>query len=1275
MFRKSIFIVGYYGFGNTGDEAILSTTIAQLRSIDSDLNIIVSSGAPAATTQDHNVKAVLWSSIGEIQRAIQTCDIVLIGGGGLFHDYWGVDPNSILTNSHWGISYYTGVALLASVHHKPIIILSVGIGPLISAHGIKLTKAACEIANLITVRDSESKTALIDIGVDESKIIVTADPAFLFETKSSFQIPTTTDSDSSPSKPVVGVAVRNWALGVHPDFLEHELASALDLFIQQTDGSVVFIPFQDLRGEHEDDRAVSLRIRSQMRLSNKTQILREGLSPDDIYQSIQQCDLIVGMRLHSVIFALLNHIPAVVLSYDPKIEHLAAEFGLGSWLLDVRAMQASELARRMRDALLHRADFDKPLSARIQRSILAARQTYSLIAPLVRQPPQSAELGPDAIELLSGGVQSQIRHIEQLDSRNRALITENASHSEALAQCKHQLEVQLLAQGRQIDQGRPGMASLPKSTEGENRQVKEAESHRMKELARENASLSMTVQSLSARLKKDTAALRQAQTDSAALASALQQLREAGTVILQGLERFQDAHEKQAAAYRSQRAWQVMLLFRKAYTLLVREPVGRWLPWLLKIPFSGFGSLAEYDLRFPRPGDYVPDHAAALLAAPAPAAAMPASGAAALTLHEPQQKYDIIILAIIDFDFRFQRPQQIAAEMARRGHRVFWVSPTRFLPLGSAASHAVTPLRPNLWEVHLRGTQPDIYMGTLEESHLQPLTASLDQFLREWTVSENVVMAQLPFWRRLALSLKRQWGSKVVYDCMDDWETFPSIGAFNISEEHLFAREADVLVVTAAELARKFEAQSLKPILVRNGADYDFFAAAQPSQLLSDVPHPIVGYFGAIADWIDLDLIYEVAKRRPDYSFVMIGQVFGRDISKLEALPNMFFLGNKQYQDIPHYLHHFDVCTIPFLINQVTKATDPVKLYEYFSLGKPVVATAMAELQQCADLLYIANDAEEFATSLDAAIGETDATLHQRRIAFSQENTWGQRVKAIDTAVTGAFDLVSIILVTHNSSRYIRPCLDSVLHHTSYPNYEVIVVDNASTDDSVAIVKEYAQSNPHIQLITSETNLGFAGGNNLAINHAHGQYFILLNIDTIVTPGWVGRLLYHIQTDSSIGLICPVTNFAGNEAKINIEYKNYQEMIRFSQTVAHLNHGLTTDIAVAPLFCAVISKSFWNTIGELDTRYEIGMFEDDDYSIRVWNAHSRVVVAEDCFVHHFGQGSFSKLSNESYNRIFSQNKARYEDKWSRPWVAHKPRTGVRPAHEETKFEPETFEIS
>ena len=321
----------------------------------------------------------------------------------------------------------------------------------------------------------------------------------------------------------------------------------------------------------------------------------------------------------------------------------------------------------------------------------------------------------------------------------------------------------------------------------------------------------------------------------------------------------------------------------------------------------------------------------------------------------------MVILAIIDFDFRFQRPQQIASEFARQGHRVFWISPTRFLPASSPHAYDVLPLRDNLWEIHVRSRQPDIYMGDLQPDVVASMSEALGHLYRDWTIAEHTVLLQLPFWRRLALQLRSTHGSKLLYDCMDDWETFENMGKFNVSEEKHLVEECDVLVVTGAELQRKYQAQGLNPVLARNGADFPFFSQARPNDLLAGIPKPIVGYFGAIADWIDLDLVYAVAKSRPQYSFVMIGQVFGRDISQLESLPNVRMLGSKPYADIPAYLYHFDACTIPFLINQVTKATDPVKLYEYFSLGKPVVATDMAELAQCGDLVYIGHDPEDFA--------------------------------------------------------------------------------------------------------------------------------------------------------------------------------------------------------------------------------------------------------------------------------------------------------------------------
>ncbi len=752
----------------------------------------------------------------------------------------------------------------------------------------------------------------------------------------------------------------------------------------------------------------------------------------------------------------------------------------------------------------------------------------------------------------------------------------------------------------------------------------------------------------------------QLEAANAALEESLRSATDQQKSLYQRLRSFYERWQDQLAEYRNQRAWKIMLYFRKAYDLVVRHGWnGRF-----RLLSSGTASLSEYELHFPDLWNYVPEFQTPVLT-PGPDSSSVEPG-----IGTPQQKYDVIVLGIIDFDFRFQRPQQIAAQYARNGHRVFWVSPTRFLPLSSEKAFEAVLLRDNLWEIHLRGEQPDIYMGSLDPAMARTLTASLAELYRGWAVGDSIALAQLPFWRQVTLLLREAEGSIVVYDCMDDWDTFENIGEFNVYEEKKFVHECDVLVVTGQGLVEKFAGQGLKPLLARNGADYGFFAQAQTRNLLGAIPRPIVGYFGAIADWIDLDLVYAVAKARPQYSFVLIGQVFGRDTSALESLPNVFLLGNQNYERIPVFLAEFDACTIPFLLNQVTKATDPVKLYEYFSQGKPVVATDMAELAQCAGLLYIGYDPEDFAQKLDLALNESGDDLRQQRVDFAKQNNWAQRVDTIDAAVRNAFPLVSILIVTYNSADYVRPCFDSL--RDTYPSYEVIVVDNHSEDSTVDIVKEYAATDPRIHLHCLSSNSGFAAGNNLAARESAGEYLILLNVDVMVTPGWIERLLRHLRKDTSIGLICPVTNFVANEAKINVDYTNFDEMRRFAMCLATKQKGRLVNLDVAALFCTAISRDLWQRIGELDEGFGMGMFEDDDFSMRVLKVGRRVVAAEDCFVHHFGQGSFSKLPSEQYDQIFDANRRRFEEKWKVAWKPHKTRANVRPAFEEKRFVPAEF---
>ncbi len=642
----------------------------------------------------------------------------------------------------------------------------------------------------------------------------------------------------------------------------------------------------------------------------------------------------------------------------------------------------------------------------------------------------------------------------------------------------------------------------------------------------------------------------------------------------------------------------------------------------------------------------------------------------------PERKFDIVILAIFDFEFRFQRPQQIAAQFARRGHRVFWVSPARFLLPGTPNAYEAIPLRENIWEVHLRGYRPDLYGGQMTAEEAESHTRCFEKLYSDFQIAESCALLQFPYWRQAGLALRDRFGARVLYDCMDDWQNWtaePRISEFNLAEERRLSKECDVLVVTSQEFYERQQAAGMKPILARNGADFDFFASPRPNDLLKDLPKPIVGYYGAIADWFDLDLLTKVAESRPQYTFVLIGQVHQVDVSRLQSLPNVHLLGEKNYREIPLFLSHFDVCLIPFKLNNLTRGVDPVKLYEYFSQGKPVVATDMAELPHNTDLLYIAKDPEDFARKVDAALQEDDPQQKQRRIGFARENTWAARVDAMEQAVSASFPLVSILIVTYNSEEFIEPCLESIARNGSWPNYEVIVVDNKSTDKTPEILERHAKTDTHIHLECHSKNLGFAGGNNLAAQQAKGDYLVFLNPDTIVTPGWLGRMVRHCEVDAKVGAVAAVTNFSGNETKINFDYENVLEMEKFALRIASEKAGQASEILVAPLYCVLTPRTVWEKAGgELDAGFQIGMFEDDDFSLRIQKAGYRVIAADDCFIHHFGNGSFSKIPSEESLRIFEQNKKRFESKWNASWHPHKLRPGVRPPYEEPRFTPGEF---
>ncbi|GGC87406.1 hypothetical protein GCM10011396_38310 [Undibacterium terreum] len=488
---------------------------------------------------------------------------------------------------------------------------------------------------------------------------------------------------------------------------------------------------------------------------------------------------------------------------------------------------------------------------------------------------------------------------------------------------------------------------------------------------------------------------------------------------------------------------------------------------------------------------------------------------------------------------------------------------------------------------------------------------------------------------------------------MDHHEGFGNVPPEVISAERALMRESDTLIVTSDWLHNIGKDRNKNVFIVRNACEFTHFNPI-PSKKYEDIKgRKIIGYFGAIANWFDCALVEKLANEFPDCLILLIGNDTCGAEKRFSTYKNVKMIGEVSYEKLPFYLHSFDICILPFLVNDLTLATNPVKVYEYLCVGKPIVSVDLPELSSMKDLVRLAESHQHFVTQCRDALKEpAEAPIREQRISFASKQTWEHRAQEFESALKNSTAaLVSVVVVTYNNLDLTKLCLASIDQHTTDVRYEIIIVDNASSDGTPEYLREFGKNRPDVKLILNEDNLGFSKANNQGLALSAGEYLVVLNNDTVVTSGWASGLVRHCKKDPTIGLIGPVTNNIGNEAKISIEYESLSEMPQKARDHTLLHLGESFDIPTLAFFCVMITRNAYEKIGGLDEAFGLGFFEDDDYCRRIEQAGFRHICAEDVFVHHNLSASFNKLGEERKQELFLRNKTIYEAKWGQ-WIPH-----------------------
>jgi len=388
------------------------------------------------------------------------------------------------------------------------------------------------------------------------------------------------------------------------------------------------------------------------------------------------------------------------------------------------------------------------------------------------------------------------------------------------------------------------------------------------------------------------------------------------------------------------------------------------------------------------------------------------------------RKPDVICISTIDWDFIWQCHQEIMSRLAAAGHRVLFVENTGVRVPQMRDLPRVRRRIQNWWRgtKGFREERPNLFVYSplvLPWPYLRPsrwvnryvLVRAIRAWMRAAGFSRPITWTFLP--TPLALDLINALDPAVtIYYCIDDLAS-SSAGARRItpSEERLF-READLVFVTSERLRARAAKFSERVHLFPFGVSLERFEAIrhapdEPPADITVLKRPIIGYVGGLHQWVDQDLLAQVARGLPELTFALVGPA-QTDVSQLRACTNIQLLWLRPHEDLPRYVKAFDVGLVPYRLTEYTANVYPTKLNEYLSMGIPVVATDLPEIRRFnadhGDIVGVAADAPAFGRAIRAALADSSPPDVARRVEVAGQNSWASRVAAMNALIDAALE-------------------------------------------------------------------------------------------------------------------------------------------------------------------------------------------------------------------------------------------------------------------------------